>query len=297
MHVKVMVPATTSNLGPGFDCLGLALTLYNTVSLCRVDAGLSIDVEGEGIHLIPRDETNQVVQAIHLLFAQAGLPVPGLHIHLKNDIPVCSGLGSSGAAVLGGLLAANQLLPEPLSRETVLALATELEGHPDNVAPALYGGLVLANRDGDRLLVESLPVAPLQAVVALPDVDLPTAEARAVLPLKVSLFDAAFNAGRTALLVQALITGDYGKLGVAMQDRLHQRYRVPLVPGMHDAFQAARAAGASGVALSGAGPGVLAFAPDGHQRIADAMCRAFVAAGVECRSWVLSVDRVGSVVG
>lgn len=296
MRVKVMVPATTANLGPGFDCLGLALTLYNTVSLCPLEAGLKIEIEGEGAHLIPRDETNEVVQAAHLLFAHAGLPVPGLHLRQKNDIPVCSGLGSSAAAVMGGLMAANQLLPKPLSRATVLALATEMEGHPDNVAPALYGGLVLANRDGDRLLVEALPVAPLQAVVALPDVELSTAEARAVLPLRVSLFDAAFNAGRTALLVQALIAGDYGKLGVAMQDRIHQRYRMPLIPGMDDAFEAARAAGASGVALSGAGPGVVAFAPGGHQRIADAMCRAFALAGVACRSWILSVDRVGSVV-
>lgn len=296
MKVTVTVPATTANLGPGFDCLGLALALYNRVELCPAESGLSVSIEGEGTGVIPTDESNMMVQAAHRLFAHVGRPVPGLHFRQVNRIPVSSGLGSSAAAVLSGMLAANCLLPSPLSRAEVLSLATEIEGHPDNTAPALRGGLVLANQDGERLVVENLPIGDLHVIAVLPAFALSTIEARAVLPRDVPFADAIFNAGRVALLVQALAEGDYGRLGAAMQDRLHQPYRVPLIPGMEEAFIAARAAGAAGVALSGAGPGIIAFAAEGHEEIAASICEAFATAGLQSRSWILPVDRRGSVV-
>lgn len=296
MSVTVTVPATTANLGPGFDCLGLALSLHNTVILETVPAGLTILVEGEGVDALPMDGSNLVVRAIERLFAFCGHAAPGLHITLRNRIPVASGLGGSAAAVLGGLLAANRFLDQPLPLHDILTLATEMEGHPDNVAPALHGGLVLVNRHDGRLLVERIRVPALRAVVVLPDVALPTLEARAILPADVPLADAAFNAGRAALLVRALAQGDYDKLGVAMQDRLHQPYRLPLIPGMPRAFRAALSAGAAGVALSGAGPSVVAFAADNHQAIGEAMARAFAAAGLDSRVWILEVDTAGSSV-
>ncbi|MFW5942089.1 MAG: homoserine kinase [Chloroflexota bacterium] len=296
MSVTVTVPATTANLGPGFDCLGLALSLHNTVILETAPAGLTILVEGEGVDALPMDDSNLVVRAIERLFAFCGHEATGLHITLRNRIPVASGLGGSAAAVLGGLLAANRFLDQPLPLQDILTLATEMEGHPDNVAPALHGGLVLVNRHDGRLLVERIRVPALRAVVVLPDVALPTLEARAILPADVPLADAAFNAGRAALLVRALSQGDYDKLGVAMQDRLHQPYRLPLIPGMPRAFGAALSAGAAGVALSGAGPSVVAFAADNHQAIGEAMSQAFAAAGLDSRVWILEVDTAGSSV-
>ncbi len=296
MSITVRVPATSANLGPGFDCLGLALTLHNTVTLEKSARGLSLTLEGEGENLLPVDESNLVVRAITTLFEHVGQPLPGLNIHLQNRIPIASGLGGSAAAVLGGLLGGNCLLPQPLPKGEILTLATLLEGHPDNVAPALYGGLVLVNQDEGQLLVQPLGVPELRAVVVMPDFHLPTADARKALPEQVPLADAVFNVGRAALLVQALTNGDYDHLRVAMQDRLHQPYRVPLVPGMSDAFSAALDAGAAGVATSGAGPSVVAFSPDNHEAIGNAMRHAFSTAGLSSRMWVLEVDRGGCVV-
>lgn len=294
MNFTVTVPATTANLGPGFDCLGLALGLYNTLEVSRREEGLLVSVEGEGRGTIALDQTNLMVAAMQRLFAEAGEPMPGLHLRQHNCIPVGSGLGSSAAAALAGLLAANRLLGDRLSTEALLDLAVRIEGHPDNMAPALYGGLVLAIRSAKGLVVEPLPVADLRVVVVLPAFRLATVEARAALPASVPLADAVYNAGRVGLLVRALQTGDLHKLGLAMDDRLHQPFRTPLVPGMAQAFAAARAAGAQGVALSGAGPSLVAFAAQGHAALAAAMQQAFAEAGLESRVWVLGVDRQGS---
>lgn len=294
MHLSVTVPATTANLGPAFDCLGLALTLYNTLEVSPREEGLLITVEGEGAGQIAVDHTNMMAGAMQRLYDHVGRPFPSLHLRQINHIPVASGLGSSAAAALGGLIAANKLLGEPLSAAELLEVAVTIEGHPDNMAPALYGGLVLANRDSDHLLVEHLPIADLRVVVVVPAFTLPTVQARAVLPREVSFPDVIFNLGRVGLLVRALGEGDYQKLASAMRDRLHQPYRVPLIPGMQAAFHAARAAGAHGVALSGAGPGAIAFAPHGHEAIAAAMSRAFAEAGLDSRSWILEIDHHGS---
>jgi homoserine kinase len=292
-HVTVTVPATTANLGPGFDCLGLALAMYNKVTLAEAGRGLAVDVEGEGRDLLPRDQHNLVARAAESVFARVGRHPPGLHIHQHNLIPVGSGLGSSAAATLAGIVAADRLIQGNLSSEELLQLAVALEGHPDNVVPAFHGGLTLVNLDDDGLHVEPIIIPLMWLVIVLPDFELPTARARAALPRQVPLEDAVFNASRVALLVRALEAGDYDKLRIAMQDRLHQDYRLPLIPGMSQAFAAALDAGASTVALSGAGPGVAAYAPHRHEAIRQAMKAAFAAAGLESRSWILPVDNQG----
>lgn len=294
MQVKVRVPATTANLGPGFDCLGMALGLHNTVELAQTDGGLRITVDGEGAGLIPTGATNLVYRAVAALFDRVGQPRPGLRIHLNNCIPLMSGLGSSSAAIVGGLVAANALLDEPLATDELLALAVSMEGHPDNVAPALLGGLVVVVEAEGRPIYRRIGVPPLEVVVVVPDFRLATVEARAALPAQVPLADAVFNLGRTTLVVQGLIHADYDLLASVMDDRLHQPYRAPLVPGLVDVFHAARQAGAAGVALSGAGPSVVAFASQGHVAIAEAMSGAFARHGLGARTLVLRAATEGA---
>jgi homoserine kinase len=292
----VSIPATTANLGPGFDCLGLALDLRNRIIFEEIPDGLTVSIVGEGQDTIPGDGSNLVVRAAERYFRLVGRWPTGLAVRMENQIPVSSGLGSSAAAALGGLLAADGLVAGKLSPDKLLSLATEIEGHPDNVVPAFYGGLTLINSDASGLFVERIAVPEMKLVTVLPEFNLSTTEARAALPKIVPMDDAIFNASHLGLLIWALAEGDYEKLTIAMQDRLHQPYRVPLIPGMQDAFAAAREAGASAVALSGAGPGAIALARDRHEAIAKAMIGAFAGAGLASRQWILRVDRMGSQV-
>lgn len=293
--VTIEVPATSANLGPGFDCLGLALALYNKVTFTAVSQPiLRISVSGTDAHKVARNETNLVYQCALFLFDKAGHRPPGLDILQENNIPVGSGLGSSSTAVLAGLLGGNELLGRPFTAEQILQFAVEIEGHPDNVAPAYHGGLVLGVAHEHGLHVEQFDLPAMKVVVVLPDFHLPTAEAREALPDLVPLRDAIFNASRTPLVIRALQTGDYAKLTIAMQDVLHQTYRIPLIPGMAAAFTAAQAAGAKAVALSGAGPSLIAFAEDGHEQIGAAVTAVFTSVNLNSRTWILEVDKSGS---
>ncbi len=308
-HAIVRVPATSANLGPGYDCLGIALGLYNIVHLSvtgdllperpPAQIPLTIHVSGVDADKIPTDTSNLVYQTAALVFERAGRWPRDLTIELDGDIPVGSGLGSSSAAIVAGLLAANALTGKQLTQLNLLHMAAEIEGHPDNVAPAILGGLVLGiMADGEggvpKLTLERLPTPSLRAVVALPDFHFPTATARTVVPQTLSRQDAIHNASRMGLLVHALTTGAYGYLRTAMDDRLHQPYRLPLIPGAPEAMAAAYSAGAAGVALSGAGPSLIAFAPDHHTRIAEAMVAAFASAGLAARTWTLQVESEGA---
>lgn len=299
--LTVRIPATTANLGPGFDCLGLALNLENQVSMSAGHRRLRVEVQGEGAGELPQDESNLVVQAAYRAFAAAGHNnLPGLHIRCKNRIPTGSGLGSSAAAVLAGLLGANALMGSPLTTLELLRLGTDLEGHPDNIAAALFGGLVLvamphAQHDpaGEPVLVRRVSIPPPDVAVAVPKLHLSTREARAALPERVPFADAVYNLGRTLMVVEALRSGDLPLLEGVMKDRLHQPYRLPLIPGAAEVMQAARQAGAYAAALSGAGPGVVAFCRGGAAAVAEAMAQAFQGAGVPARHWALRVSQKG----
>jgi len=290
--ISVSVPATSANLGPGFDCLGLALELRNQVAIEEIESGLEVRVSGEGTVDIPRDGSNLAVRAMESLFQQTGRRPPGLRVYLDNKIPVRSGLGSSAAAVMGGLYAADALVAAHLAREELLRLAYEIEGHPDNVAPALYGGLTLVARDDAKLVVEELPVAALRVGLVLPQFEFPTSSARAVLPGVVPLSDAVHNLSRLGLLIRALANADYERLAMAMDDRLHQPYRLPLIPGMTQAFAEAKKAGAT-VALSGAGPSIILLAPKRLEAIVSRITAVFDAAGLPSRSWILPISKQG----
>lgn len=291
--VRVLVPASSANLGPGFDAFGLALALYNTVEM-QEDEETHVVISGEGAQTLAKDASNLVVHAAHHLFDAAGYRLRGLRVALHNAIPLGRGLGSSAAAIVGGLVAANELAHRPMTRPDLLKLAAHLEGHPDNVAPALLGGLVVASASESDLLYTQVPLPPMRVVVVVPDFALLTQEARAVLPASVPRQDAVFNLARAALVLLALQRGDYELLARALDDRLHQPYRARLIPGMEAVFAAARAAGAAGVALSGAGPSLIAFAEGDHERIGEAMRRAWASRGVQGRALILEVDREGA---
>jgi homoserine kinase len=290
--VTVRVPATTANLGPGFDCLGLALDLWNQATFTLGGDGVHVEVRGEGADVLPRDESNLVAQAARRGFDERGAPPAGLRISCDAQVPLASGLGSSSSAVVAGLLAADALLGRPFDRDRLLVMAADMEGHPDNVAAALLGGLVIVVRRHDRLLSRRIDTPELHMALAVPAMSFSTSVARAGLPTEVTLSDAVYNLGRTPLVVEALRMGDLELLGLVMDDRLHQRARLKLVPGADVAWMAAREAGAAAVAVSGSGPSLIAFASlhTDAVEIAGAMVDAFAGAGVTARPLALTAS-------
>jgi len=296
--VIVRVPATTANLGPGFDALGLALDLWNETEFSQGGRkNLGVTIEGEGAESLPKDESNAIVGAALQLYKLVGKKASGLSIHCTNRIPLISGMGSSSAALLAGMLGANTLLGHPFRREEILTMATQLEGHPDNVVPAMLGGLVAsAIRDGE-VVSRKLRVSPMAITVVFPDFYFPTKAAREILPEYVLRQDAIFNLSRSVLVIKALEEGDLALLGEVMDDSLHQPYRLPLIPGALEAMRAARKAGANGVALSGAGPSLIAFSGQpADARIGVVMKQAFEKAGLTARIFPLNISHSGASV-
>ena len=289
--VRVKTPATTANLGPGYDCLGLALDIWNTLEVETIDAGEPVvAVSGEGAGELPTGRDNLVHRSMEFLFHEAGEEMPVVRIHCDNDIPLARGMGSSAAAIAGGLVAANAICSRDFSREftanDLLEMAATIEGHPDNVAAAVMGGMQLVVVDeaeeGRKLYTVPVNVPPeLRAVVFIPDVRIATEDARAVLPEKVTMADAVHNMGRVGLLVASMATNHPEYLAIATQDRLHQPYRQPLFPAMKVIFKAALDAGALGVFLSGSGSTVLALTQGREMTVAYEMAEAARQACVE----------------
>ena len=278
-QVTVKVPATSANMGPGFDCLGIALDIWNSVTVEVGSDGFVI--RGEGKEDLKAGPSNLVYRSFRLPFEESGQPVPKVSITCKNEIPLGRGLGSSAAAVVGGLVAANEVRGRPLSSEQLLALAAETEGHPDNVSAALLGGCRIVVKDGTSLVTVAVPIPEdLRAVVFIPDVPMPTKQARSLLAAKVSRQDAVYNLGRVGMLVNALATGDFTHFSLATEDRLHQPARQTIFPAMKNIFRAALASGALGVFLSGAGSSVLALTRDREMTIGYEMAEAASKSGV-----------------
>ncbi|GIW06239.1 MAG: homoserine kinase [Dehalococcoidia bacterium] len=273
MTLSVRVPASSANLGPGFDCLGLALALYNRIRIAEASTP-HVVVNGEGEHDLRRDPSNLAYRCATIGYQLSGRAAPAFALELHNAVPLSRGLGSSSTAIVGGLLAGAALAGVALSPDELVTKAAEIEGHPDNVAPAVYGGCTVAViADGVRVAPIPFP-AELTALVFVPSRRLSTAKARGVLPETVSRADAVFNLGRTALLVAALCTNRLDLLALAGEDRLHQDARAALIPALPRVLDAARQAGARLAALSGAGPSILALADDRIEDIAAAMTAA-----------------------
>jgi homoserine kinase len=302
-RASVRVPATSANLGPGFDVLGIALGMFDEVELSLWKKGqrpfLSVRVDGAGD--IPTGPGNLAFRAVRHLFKAARRPLPAIELQMKARLPVSGGLGSSSAAIVGGLVAANAALKNIFSIQTLVQMATDLEGHPDNVLPALVGGLCagVVTKEGVKFVAwkDAALARNLRAVACTPDFKVPTEKARRVLPLRVDRKDAIFNAAHVALFLSAIKEKRYDLLGEAMSDRLHQPYRKTLVPGLMDVIAGARKAGAYGAALSGAGPTVLALTPVSKAApVARAMERVFDRGGVSSLSRILFIQSCGASV-
>ena len=301
MKFTIKVPATSANLGPGFDALGLALDLWNEAEFTPTsDKKIALTIEGEGRDTLPVDANNAIVDAALLVYDLAGKPCNGLRIHCINHVPLGSGLGSSSAAMLTGMLGANAALGDPFSREEILKLAIETEGHPDNVAPAMLGGLVASIIHDSHVVSLRLTLTshrtPIHITVVLPDFDFPTKQARAILPKQIDRRDAIYNISRAVIVTEAFRVGDLDMLSEAMTDKLHQPYRIPLIPGAQAAMDAMKGAGASAVALSGAGPSLIAFSTKRETAIGKAGQQAFAEAGLKSRVYKLKISRKGAQV-
>lgn len=295
-EVTIRVPASSANLGPGFDCLALALDLWNEATFLPIESGIIVEIEGEGKGRLAQDRSNLVIRAAAAVYERYHWPVPGLRVRCSNQIPMGSGLGSSAATSLLGLLGANALTGSLLSREEILEMAIRLEGHPDNAAAGLYGGLVVIADQGEcGWLVRRFDLPVFQAALILPEIDLPTQTARAALPKQVALNDAVYNIGRTGLVMEALRTGDMHLLSEVMDDRLHQPYRLPLIPGAAGAIAAAKRMGAA-AAISGAGPSVIAFTREDPVSTGKVMVAEFHQAGIQARAFVLQTTNLGAQV-
>lgn len=294
---QVKVPATSANLGPGFDCMGLALKLYNYITVEESDE-LVINLTGDYTDNIPINKDNLLWKSACLLWQKIGCKPHPLKITLDNYVPPARGLGSSSTAVVGGLMIANALEAFPLDRFELLKLANEIEGHPDNVTPAIYGGITLTVMSENTVVPRILAKHPkFKTVVVIPDILVETEKARRILPSTVSRNDVIFNTSRVGLLVDILINEDYDLLSIATQDRIHQNQRASLIPGMPEALKSALDAGAYGAALSGSGPTLLAFCPEGsEQKVADSMKEALANKSLRSSSLALDIDSEGAVI-
>ena len=296
---EIRVPASTSNLGPGFDCFGLALKMYLTVRAeARPDAAEPCRVTTTGAkenEALPRNASNLIYRAMTFAARREGVLLPPVELEVHNEIPLASGLGSSGAGIVAGIKLSALLTGHELTDQTILNYATEFEGHPDNVGASLYGGFVISCLRNDRTVIATKFVWPsqLRVVVVSPHSQLPTHVARAALPRTVSRANAVHNLQRTALFTAALAQQKYDLLGEAMCDQLHQPQRESLVPGLAEALALPRMDGLLGIALSGAGPSILALVTDHADEIGARLANCFSAHKIESTIRLLDVDNDG----
>ena len=261
--IKIKIPASTANLGSGFDSIGAALDLYNIVSAEEYDG---CDISSSDGSSVPNDEENLIYKSAKKLYEICGKPFYGLKIIETNNIPMARGLGSSSACIVGGLAVANELCKRPLNKDELLGIAAETEGHPDNVAPALLGGLTVCAMENEKVFYTKCELkSELKFCAFVPDFELKTADARAVLPKETGLGDAVFNISRAALLASSFALGKYENFREGTKDRLHQPFRLPLIPGSENIINSSLENGALASYISGAGSTIMAIYKGNHE--------------------------------
>ena len=298
MEFKIRRPGSTANRGHGYDVLGLALGIYNYLT---VRSGISdehrVTSSGKGSDELATDHTNLLFTSATTVSERVGRPLPPIEAEMEINVPLARGLGSSSTAIVGGCVIANRILGDPLTRADLLDIATEIEGHPDNVSPCLYGGFTVSAVSGNHVTcVRSEPTSELKTVVVVPNFQLKTSDARSALPAEVSHADATYNVGRACVVTAAMLQGNLDALASAMDDRLHQPYRAQLIPHYDAVITAAREAGALGVALSGAGPTLFAIARQDEVAIGEAMAEVWKRHAIESTVYPLRIDTDGTTI-
>lgn len=294
--IKVKVPASSANMGAGFDTLGVALSLYSRIEAEETEGGLTIETKNTGGY-VPTDKNNLVYRAMQRVFEKAEYKPKGLFIRQNSDIPMTRGLGSSSGCIIGGMLAANVISGRRLSYGDILNLASEMEGHPDNAAPALYGGMCISLQSNDGIFTRSIKLDPkIKFAVMVPDFFVATKKSRGVLPDYVPRKDASFNIQRALMFAYAMEHGDMEMLRYAVSDRLHQQYRKSYIDGFDGIIKHSYECGSRATYLSGSGPTIVSIVDDNYDRFTELMHRYFRANKHEWMCRVLDIDNVGSVV-
>lgn len=291
--IRIDVPATSANLGSGFDSLGIALTMHNKVWMEEWD---EIDIKSVDDTVIPTDESNLIYWAAHHLYSQCGKKLPGLKIRQENNIPMARGLGSSSACIVAGILGANRLLGSPFTQSELINLAAKIEGHPDNTSPAISGGLVASAIEGERVYSVSVPVSEKIAfAVMIPPFELKTEKARKVLPDLYSRQDAVYNLSRSGLMTASLFSGNLENLRVAVQDKIHQPYRSGLIENYDNVFRMSYELGSLGTYVSGAGPTIISMVDASDKSFAESMASHLERKGImDWRVLLLHADPDGA---
>lgn len=291
--IRIDVPATSANLGSGFDSLGIALTMHNKVWMEEWD---EIDIKSVDDTVVPTDESNLIYWAAHHLYSQCGKKLPGLKIRQENNIPMARGLGSSSACIVAGILGANRLLGSPFTQAELINLAAKIEGHPDNTSPAISGGLVASAIEGERVYSVSVPVSEKIAfAVMIPPFELKTEKARKVLPELYSRQDAVYNLSRSGLMTASLFSGNLENLRVAVQDKIHQPYRSGLIENYDNVFRMSYELGSLGTYVSGAGPTIISMVDASDSTFAENMASHLEKKGImDWRVLLLHADPDGA---
>lgn len=293
--IRVRVPATSANMGAGFDTLGVALNLYSRLEIEETDGGLEI-ITLNNTGTVQNDKTNLVYRAMEQVFNKTGITPKGLRIKQESKIPMTRGLGSSSACIIGGMLAANVLTGRSLSYPEILDMAVKMEGHPDNVSPAMYGGFCISAVDNGRTYVKSIKLPNvLRFAVMIPDFFVATKKSRGVLPQEVDFSDAAHNISRVSMFQAAMATGDYDLLRFAVDDRLHQPYRKGYIDGFDDIFKRTYELGSKATYLSGSGPTIMSLLTGDSDKFKEGMEQFFTENSHKWKCMILECDNVGSV--
>lgn len=293
--IEVKVPASSANIGSGFDCFGIALSLHNTISVSELEKGLYISNAGREDY-IPTGENNLIYRSILRVYNEVGATPKGFKIRQRSFIPMTRGLGSSSACIIGGMLAANALTGRQLDMQRIFELATEFEGHPDNVCAALFGGFCLSCADQDRLIRKTLRISPeLEFVAMVPKYFTVTRKSRELLPAAVSMTDATFNIAHATGFALSIATGDFDNLDIYCNDRIHQQYRKSIVEDMDRVFEISKDCGSLAAYLSGSGPTIIAIVKKENRDFVQKVSKIFVEENIQRKCMRLSVDNVGAI--
>ena len=292
--IKVRVPATSANMGPGFDSLGIGLTFYNEFEFRELDEGLRF----KGINQEFCNEENIIYKAMKLCFDKAGYKIKGLEIsEVKQDVPISRGLGSSSTCIVGGLMGANEILGGRFSKDELLDMAVEIEGHPDNVAPAILGGMIVAVMEDKKTYYDKINVSKgLKFVSIVPDFRLSTEKARSVVPKAISMKDGVYNVSRAALMVASFVSGKHELVKYACKDAFHQNYRSKLIPGFEKVYNKSYELGAYGCYLSGAGPTIMAIIDENDMRFSNKLKEFLNLENLKWDVLELSLDSEGATI-